>query len=81
MQYIDLSKIVQFVKSDITVISVHLNMGGAYTRNPSLARFWSVSNYPAKMADMFFNSPASRENNLSYHNMLHFNIGQNKEYL
>ena len=33
------------------------------------------------MADTFLNSPASHENNLSYHNMLHFIIGQNKEYL
>ena len=33
------------------------------------------------MADTFFNSPTSHKNNLSYRNMLHFNIGQNKEYL
>ena len=33
------------------------------------------------MADTFLNSPASHENNLSYHNMLHFIIGQNEEYL
>ena len=69
------------MKYDIIVISVHLNMGGAYKRKPSLGRLWSVSDYPAQMADMFFNSPVSCENNLSYRNILHFNIGQNKEYL
>ena len=71
---------VQFVKSDIIVISVHLNTGGAYKRKSSLGRFWLVSNYQAKMADTFFNSTMSRENNLNYHDMLHFNIGYNLGY-
>ena len=31
---------VQFVKSDIIVISVHLNTGGAHKRKSSLGRFW-----------------------------------------
>ena len=31
---------VQFVKTDIIVISVHLNTGGAYKRKSSLGRFW-----------------------------------------
>ena len=33
------------------------------------------------MAEMFLSSPESCEKNLSYRNMLHFIIGQNKEYL
>ena len=48
-----------------------------------LAGAWlpHVSDYSSKMADTFLNSPASRKKNLSYRNMLHFIIGQNKEYV